>query len=317
MHVGAHNVGISGDRALAAAAHGGEESALGGHTTQRGGMIQAGADAGGAGVLGADFEAHGALANAGEHDLEVQNAGENPGRDALAGNLAIGPDGKFQTTQAGGGEDGPIKFGLIGQLLHTGADVAANFDDIQIGTSVEQLRFAAGAARGDGGADRQILELQSGGEAAARGGADRAIEEDVADIGPLADGTQFQTVWQFGGQVLQAVDGEVRLAIEQGDFEFLGEQAFGEVFAFLAEGGGLQFITGGLDDFQRKGQFREGGPAFSKDTVGLGEREGAAAGGDVEGFGSGIIHARKRVGWWLRAGGAEVRRSKGRGRGRE
>ncbi len=76
------------------------------------------------------------------------------------------------------------------------------------------------------------------------------------------------------------MDGEVGLVLEQRDFKLLGEQPFGQAFALLGERGGLQFIAGGLDDFQLELEFRENGPALGEHGVGLREGEGAAAGGD-------------------------------------
>ena len=71
--------------------------------------------------------------------------------------------------------------------------------------------------------------------------------------------------------------------LEQGDFQFLGEQAFGQGLAFLRQRSGLELVAGGLDDLQLEAQFRESGAALGQDQVGLGERQGAAAGGDDDG----------------------------------
>ncbi len=55
-----------------------------------------------------------------------------------------------------------------------------------------------------------------------------AINQHVANIGALAHGAQGQAGRQFGGQILQTVNGEVGPMFEQGDFEFFGEKAFGQ-----------------------------------------------------------------------------------------
>ena len=47
-----------------------------------------------------------------------------------------------------------------------------------------------------------------------------AINQHVAHVFAFADRAEFQAGRKFRGQILQAVHGEVRLLIEQGDFEF-------------------------------------------------------------------------------------------------
>ena len=66
-------------------------------------------------------------------------------------------------------------------------------------------------------------------------------------------------------------------AIEKRDFQFLREQALGQGLTFLGERRRLQFVAGGLDDFQLKTQARKEGAALRGDEVGLRQREGAAA----------------------------------------
>ena len=53
------------------------------------------------------------------------------------------------------------------------------------------------------------------------------VNQHVTHISPFPHGSQFQTVGQFGGQVLQTVHGQIRSLFEQGNFQFFGEKAFG------------------------------------------------------------------------------------------
>ena len=55
--------------------------------------------------------------------------------------------------------------------------------------------------------------------------------------------------------------------LEQGDFQFLREQAFGQGLAFLRQRSGLEFVAGGLDDLQLEAQLRESGAALGQDQL--------------------------------------------------
>ena len=59
------------------------------------------------------------------------------------------------------------------------------------------------------------------------------------------DGGEHQAVGQLGGQILQAVHGEIGAAVEQRLFDFLGEQALG---ADLGQRHVGDLVAGGLDD---------------------------------------------------------------------
>ena len=89
---------------------------------------------------------------------------------------------------------------------------------------------------------------------------------------------QCQPVDGVGGEVLEAVDGDVGAAVEDGALDFAGEDAdaahFGQgAGAVLVAGGGdvdeLDVVSGVL--FQQRG-----------DVLGLPEREAAGAGGDAD-----------------------------------
>src|SRR5882724_2635203 len=155
--------------------------------------------------------------------------------------MAGGCDGEVKAIEAGGGEDGGVEFGAFGEFFQAGDDVAAEFDNFEVGTVREDLGLAAGAAGGEGGAAGKVLEGELGLEAAAGGLAGRpfggvgagflkakifgvAINQNVAGVGSFADGAEGEAGREFSGEVLEAVDGEIGAVLEQGDFEFFGEK---------------------------------------------------------------------------------------------
>ena len=71
-------------------------------------------------------------------------------------------------------------------------------------------------------------------------------DHGVARIFALGNGGQHQALGQFGGQVLQAVHGQIGAAIEQRLFDFLGEESLG---ADLGQRHVGDLVAGGLDDF--------------------------------------------------------------------
>ena len=106
-----------------------------------------------------------------------------------------------------------------------------------------------------------------------------AADQTVSRISTGQHGSDDQWIgYWVGRQVFEAMDGEVGLVVDEGGFEFLGEEAFWEFL--VGEGSGLEFIAGGFDNFDLEPEFGEVGLAEVEDGVGLGEGEGAAAGGD-------------------------------------
>jgi hypothetical protein len=78
----------------------------------------------------------------------------------------------------------------------------------------------------------------------------------------------------LGRQILEAVDGEVDAAVEEGGLEFAGEKA--------DRGGGGQWrggvaVAGGGDDFESDGEAGVGTGQGVSDGAGLGEGEAGAA----------------------------------------
>ena len=224
-----------------------------------------------------------------------------PSGHRVAFQPALGCDAEVQPGHARQRQDGRIQLGPLGHLLQAGHHVAANVRDFEAGIEREQLRLAPGAAGGDYRARRQVLHGQVRLEAAPRrlaggpfdgvfvgfGSAQVigvAIDQHVPHVGALADGAKREAGGQIGRQVLQAVHGQIGAMFEQGHFEFLGEEALGQGLAFLRQRSGLELVAGGLDDLKLEGQLWERGAALGQDEVGLGERQGAAARGEGDGF---------------------------------
>ena len=104
--------------------------------------------------------------------------------------------------------------------------------------------------------------------------------QGIRRILPLGDAAQHQAFGQVGGQILEAVDGNIRLVHQHLGFQFLGEKPlvanFGQrhIQNFVALGGH------GLDTDP---QFRMGLQECLTHPVGLHHGQLAAAGGDAQG----------------------------------
>jgi hypothetical protein len=108
------------------------------------------------------------------------------------------------------------------------------------------------------------------------------INQHIAHIGAFADGAELQAGGQFGRQIFEAVDGQIRLVLEQRDLKFLGEETFGKRLTFLSQRSGLQFVAGRFDDFQLKLELGENRAALVQHQVGLRQCESAAAGRNLD-----------------------------------
>ncbi len=104
--------------------------------------------------------------------------------------------------------------------------------NVEIGTKHFELRDAAEGTGADRRADFEMAQL--------------AADDGVVGLGALGDGGDGEPARELGGQVLHAVDGEIDAAVEQGFFDFFGEETFAADFV---EGSVLNFVAGSLDDF--------------------------------------------------------------------
>ena len=110
-----------------------------------------------------------------------------------------------------------------------------------------------------------------------------AINQNIAHIFALRRGGQDQARRNFRRQILQAVDGEVGLVLQQSHLEFLGKQPFRQATLGFCHRSLLQFVAGGLDDFQLEPQAWKIFAALFRNEVGLCKRKRAAARGDDDG----------------------------------
>ena len=157
------------------------------------------------------------LADGGAHHIRRQDF-----RDAAAPAEAL---------QAGGGQQDGVVLACI-ELAQARIQIAAHRFHGEVRTELAQLRGAAQRAGSDPGAGGQIGQ--------------RAAHHGVARVLALGHGGQHQARGQLGGQILQAVHGEIGAAVEQGFLNLLGEQALGPDLGERHIG---DLVAGGLDDF--------------------------------------------------------------------
>ena len=150
-------------------------------------------------VIGADFDGHCALARRGDEFFRLQEFG----------------DDVFEThaDQASGGKDRAVAL-IAGGLAQAGVHVAADRDDLQVGTFFGDLSGAPGAAGADADARGKLVQRGT-----------QVRNKDVPGIGPLEDGSDDHAVGERGGHVLEAVDGHVDFAGFQATLDFLDEHA--------------------------------------------------------------------------------------------
>ena len=130
---------------------------------------------------------------------------------------------------------------------------------------MEQLRPAAEAPRSHPRSPRQLVQR----------GVPPA-DEHVAGRRPRRHGRQQQPWDAFGGQVLEAVDGQIGPALQHGPLDLLGEDA---LRADLADRSELLIAAGGQEDqLDLDAQLLQPGC----NPVGLPTRQGAAAGPDSQ-----------------------------------
>ena len=102
-------------------------------------------------------------------------------------------------------------------------------------------------------------------------------EEDVGGVLARRDGSNPQAGGRNGRQVLEAVDGQIDPAVQQGVFDLAGEEAF---VADFRKGGIEDDIALGLDGEQLGVQIGTGFVEGLLDPAGLDQGQLAAAGTD-------------------------------------
>ena len=289
-HAAAQFTGLGAVPGCGVADHG---SAIGGEDAageEEFGVLQAGKGTNRDLAAATEFGEEGSLSGYGEVDPRVvQQTGRiktRPGFQSLDGECPLADSGKHhvgaetlgddispaETTDAGSGEHN----GIILTFLHfgdSGVDIAADVAEIEIGAEAGELRDAPERAGADDGTRAQKPEL--------------AADDGVEGVGPFGDGSDYEAFGKLGGEVLQAVNREVNATVEQGVFNFFGEQA---LTAHFGKRDVKDLVSTGVDDFNRAGQASTF--EFGLDMIRLPERELRAARADNQ-------HGFSVAGWIL------------------
>ena len=172
--------------------------------------------------------------------------------------------------ETGGGEDDGVVLAFP-QLAQARVDVAAQGLNVGVGIFFEQLAAAAEA----GGADSSAGECERLGEI--------GHHQHIPGIFPRGDGGNDEAglidQGHGDGHVFVAVNSEIDLIIEQGLFEFLGEESFTTGFI---EGAVGDAVAGGLDETEFDVEIRPMLHELIRDELALGTSEKAGAGAETE-----------------------------------
>ena len=240
------------ERNLAAAFERGEQRAFGDDGAARFDVVEFLERDGSFGVVGAAFDADGALADGGQKNLGRENFG-----DAMRGAEAI---------EAGFREHDGVVFAAF-DFAEARVHVAAKIANVEVGAEMEKLRAAAEAAGADAGAFAKSGEI-------------RAVvgDEAIADVFAAQNRGKRKAGRRFGGNVFHAVNGDVDGIVEERFFELLdedslsadfGERSLREFVAACFDDDDFAFDAGGLED-------------LAADEFGLPLGEEAAARADAE-----------------------------------
>ena len=230
----------------------------------------------------ADGDADDALAGGGDHGFGVDDGhgdvSEAEAADACKGEEACGAV-------------------AAGDFFDAGLDVAAQEDDAEVWPGVEKLGLAAEGVGADGGAGGEDGPWLLAGVFGGGRGAVGAEDEGVAGVFAFEGAGEDDAGGEFGFEVLEAVDGEVDAAVEEGFVDFLAEEAFA---ADVGEAAVLDGVAGGADDV-----FFEDGLALdaeAEDGAEAGEEveehpclcagERGASGADAQGQAAAVVHGR-------------------------
>ena len=149
--------------------------------------------------------------------------------------------GAVETIEAGGGENQGVAIALI-EFAETGVDVAADFDEGDVGTKREDLSAAAGAGGADASSGGEGVKCPVG-----------LADPDVAGVGAFGDGSEGELGGEFGGKVFKGVNGEVDSTFFEGFLDLLNEDAFAVEVWRRNEAWLLHPVAGGADDLDLGG----------------------------------------------------------------
>src|ERR1700722_13477064 len=204
---------------LATSAQGGKCGAFGGDSKTGRGIIKEGDGGNGCGIILTSLNSQRPLAGSGTKVIRFK---------ALAD-----PFGLFQAIKAGSSQQNGIDL-AFSQFAQACVDVAAEFDSLDVGPKGKKLgaaTLAAGANNGTMWKGMKALVIHR--------------DQHIAGINTRRSGCEHEGWGQFGGQILERVDGKIDAAFGQSFFDFLGEHTLG---TDLRKGDFLQPVTGRLDD---------------------------------------------------------------------
>ena len=207
------------DRNLATAFKRAEKRAFGDDGAACFGIVELFNGGGGFGVIGAAFDADGALADGRQENVGRENFG-----DAMRCAEAI--EARF-------GEHDGVVFAAF-DFAEARVNVAAKIANVEIGAKMKELRAATEAAGADAGAFTESCEIGA-----------VVGDETVANVFAPENRGEREAGRRFRRNIFDAVDGDVDGIVEQRFFELFDEDPLSADFG---ERSVLHFVAARLDD---------------------------------------------------------------------
>ena len=175
-----------------------------------------------------------------------------------------------QALQTGGCEDKGVVVGTV-QLGQTGGDVAANGDNFEVWADGFHETLPARTSRANPRSRGQSGKTSPG-----------CADQGVPRVSAGANGGNAEAFRQFGGEILEAVDGHIHLPRQERLFQLLDEHANAERGK---RSGGVP-VAGGGDDAGVESDVGLKGLQGSYDFLNLAKGQLAAASANPNGPGS-------------------------------
>ncbi len=175
-----------------------------------------------------------------------------------------------QAAQARGGQDDGVQSFAV-ELAQPRVDVAPDGDDLEVGAKIAQLGLPAQRTRAHPGALWQCFQRR-----------ERALgDQGVAGILATRNRPQREPLGKLGGEILQAVHGQIDGPVEESLLDLFNEQAL-VVGRQSRQRGRRQLVARRADGLHRNVESRLGLLEQSPDQMGLGKGQPAAPGADDE-----------------------------------
>jgi hypothetical protein len=160
------------------------------------------------------------------------------GTELARGEPLVDGFGTLEAIEAGGGEDEGVALALL-EFAKASVDVAANFDEGDIGAEGEDLCATAWAGSADSASSGEGVERPVG-----------LADPDVTGVGAFWDGCKGELRGQFGWEIFEGVDGQVDAAFFECFFNFFDEDTFAVEVWRGHEAWLLHAVAGGADDLE-------------------------------------------------------------------